>query len=112
MKTQAHNPIKEAGKEKEDLPGYPIYPASEDIYSHDQKIADVSVERDENPKENASKLPADHVDSGSLDEGLDIPGSELDDEQENIGAEDDENNYYSLGGENHEDLEEGNDDLR
>jgi hypothetical protein len=29
---------------------------------------------------------------------LDIPGSELDDAQENIGSEDEENNYYSLGG--------------
>lgn len=34
---------------------------------------------------------------------LDIPGTELDDEQENIGEEDEENNAYSLGGERHED---------
>lgn len=26
---------------------------------------------------------------------LDVPGSELDDEQENIGSEDEENNFYS-----------------
>ena len=37
---------------------------------------------------------------------LDIPGAELDDANENIGEEDEENNYYSLGGDNHEDLEE------
>jgi hypothetical protein len=37
---------------------------------------------------------------------LDIPGSELDDASEAIGAEDEENNSYSLGGDNHEDLEE------
>lgn len=37
---------------------------------------------------------------------LDIPGSELDDEQEEVGSEDEENNSYSLGGDNHEDLEE------
>jgi hypothetical protein len=37
---------------------------------------------------------------------LDIPGSELDDEKENLGSEDEENNSYSLGGDNHEDLEE------
>lgn len=37
---------------------------------------------------------------------LDIPGSELDDASEEIGAEDEENNSYSLGGDNHEDLEE------
>ena len=37
---------------------------------------------------------------------LDVPGSELDDDAEDIGEEDEENNYYSLGGDNHEDLEE------
>lgn len=45
-------------------------------------------------------------DDSSLDDGLDIPGAELDDEMEMIGEEDEENNYYSLGGDNHEDLEE------
>lgn len=33
---------------------------------------------------------------------LDVPGAELDDENEAIGEEDEENNYYSLGGDNHE----------
>ena len=42
----------------------------------------------------------------NLGEDLDIPGTELDDADEEIGEEDEENNYYSLGGENHEDLEE------
>jgi hypothetical protein len=37
---------------------------------------------------------------------LDIPGAELDDEQESIGSEDEENNYYSLGGDDHENLDE------
>ena len=37
---------------------------------------------------------------------LDVPGSELDDQQESVGSEDEENNYYSLGGDNHNDLEE------
>ncbi|HEY0677077.1 MAG TPA: hypothetical protein VGD17_02280 [Chitinophagaceae bacterium] len=39
-------------------------------------------------------------------EDLDIPGAELDNENEEIGEEDEENNYYSLGGERHEGLEE------
>lgn len=38
---------------------------------------------------------------------LDIPGTELDDEAENRGSEDEENNPYSLGGDAHSDLEEG-----
>jgi hypothetical protein len=37
---------------------------------------------------------------------LDVPGAELDDESESIGSEDEENNSYSLGGDDHNDLEE------
>ena len=37
---------------------------------------------------------------------LDVPGAEDDDSNEEIGEEDEENNYYSLGGDAHEDLEE------
>ena len=37
---------------------------------------------------------------------LDVPGAQLDDSDEAVGDEDEENNLYSLGGENHEDLEE------
>ncbi|MFT6855402.1 MAG: hypothetical protein ACJA0X_001376 [Cyclobacteriaceae bacterium] len=29
---------------------------------------------------------------------LDVPRSELDDQRESVGSEDEENNYYSLGG--------------
>jgi hypothetical protein len=37
---------------------------------------------------------------------LDIPGSELDDQSESVGSEDEENNSYSIGGDDHNDLEE------
>ena len=37
---------------------------------------------------------------------LDVPGAEDDDANEEIGEEDEENNYYSLGGDAHENLEE------
>ncbi|MBW4362278.1 hypothetical protein [Flavobacterium taihuense] len=37
---------------------------------------------------------------------LDIPGSELDKNQKRFGSEDVENDYYSLGGDDHNDLEE------
>lgn len=37
---------------------------------------------------------------------LDVPGAEADDANEDIGEEDEENNYYSLGGDAHENLEE------
>lgn len=39
-------------------------------------------------------------------EDLDVPGSDLDDASESVGSEDEENNSYSLGGDNHNDLEE------
>lgn len=37
---------------------------------------------------------------------LDVPGSEDDDAQEQVGSEDEENNSYSLGSDRHRDLEE------
>jgi hypothetical protein len=37
---------------------------------------------------------------------LDIPGASDDDADERIGEEDEENNFYSLGGDNHESQEE------
>jgi hypothetical protein len=47
-----------------------------------------------------------NVDTEDLENDLDIPGSDLDDEHEAIGEEDEENNYYSLGGDRHEAQEE------
>lgn len=38
---------------------------------------------------------------------LDVPGAELDDDNEAIGSEDEENNSYSIGGDGHEDNMEG-----
>jgi hypothetical protein len=47
-----------------------------------------------------------NVSNEDLNTDLDIPGSELDDDNESIGEEDEENNYYSLGGDRHESQEE------
>lgn len=47
-----------------------------------------------------------NVSNEDLNTDLDIPGSELDDDNERIGEEDEENNYYSLGGDRHESQEE------
>ena len=38
---------------------------------------------------------------------LDITGSELDDENEKVGEEDEENNYYSLGSDDNDEITEG-----
>jgi hypothetical protein len=97
------NPFKTVkNKEAEtEFLGYPLYPASEDVYSKFKEEEDIDPE-------NTSKLkqPVELDFEGEAGGDLDIPGSELDDEQENIGSEDEENNYYSLGGDDHNDLEE------
>ncbi|MEI6947026.1 hypothetical protein V9K67_07465 [Paraflavisolibacter sp. H34] len=140
----------------QDFPGYPHYPAREDIMDHrnDYTREDIDVENLPNSR-NASgvgqRFPAgqnrESPDEGPADDGglglragteadvddddlavlnatndaigtpqnlasedlntdLDIPGSELDDENESLGEEDEENNYYSLGGDRHEAQEE------
>jgi hypothetical protein len=38
---------------------------------------------------------------------LDVPGTEIDDDNEAIGEEDEENNPYSLGSDDNDSLEEG-----
>jgi hypothetical protein len=76
----------------------PEYKAEEDIY---KQAKEEPLEGEDKPGK--GKLKA--VDK-NLGDDLDIPGAELDDTEEAIGEEDEENNYYSLGGDNHDDLEE------
>jgi hypothetical protein len=75
------------------------YNSSEDIYNQDDKL---SLDIDGNI-ENSQNIEDD------MEMNLDVPGSELDNSEEKIGSEDEENNYWSLGGENHEDLEQSED---
>jgi len=102
-----------SNQQNDNFPGYPQYPASEDIYNKFHKEFDIDpenlskkkeiikIDKVEKPNEKGFK-----DDKSGTD--LDIPGSELDDEQENIGSEDEENNSYSIGGDNHNNLEEDN----
>ena len=91
------------------LPGYPTYPASEDIYSQAKEEKEINPEdvsgfkEYEEPGVNNEK-DFEEDPSGS---DLDVPGSELDDAQEKIGSEDEENNLYSLSDDNHENLDNG-----
>jgi hypothetical protein len=115
MKIRGHkeNPsIRKANrKENVEFPGYPVYPEGEDIYRQFKKEGDIDPEdithRKEpvQPTHTGERNEKDFTDDMSGSD-LDVPGSELDDEQEAIGSEDEENNYYSLGGDNHDDLEE------
>ncbi len=123
-------------KEENDLPGYPHYPASEDIMNSSEEKLGLDIENAESPIiENKTDLsePADSdvelIEGNSADvteadlkiledelaidlgddetlrqriepvdmEGKDliVPGAELDDAQEEIGSEDEENNFYS-----------------
>ncbi|WP_163398874.1 hypothetical protein [Flavobacterium fluviatile] len=73
------------------------YDANEDIYNQEERLEDIdpqdiSGERIINNDNHEWKQNSD-----KLGNDLDIPGSELDDEQEEIGSEDEENNYYSEG---------------
>lgn len=89
--------------------GYPLYPDSEDIYKkgkkeNDLNPEDISKKKTPNEEEGTANEKAFEDDMSGDD--LDVPGSELDDQQESVGSEDEENNYYSLGGDNHNDLDE------
>ena len=92
-----------------DLPGYQKYPVSEDIYENAIKIGDVDEEGIVHQGLSPDPETWNEVSDLSGDD-LDVPGSELDDEMEEIGSEDEENNYYSIGGDNHADLEETKDE--
>lgn len=162
--------VEEANDENinEDFPGYPHYPAKDDILQNEERV-DIDVENLSNKGKNARLeirnerfKPADGSVNAPFDEAvesdednddigivegteadvtaedlqllgardqdmdmgedeeipsvsslldkagyeLDTPGAEIDDPNESIGEEDEENNYYSLGGDRHENLEE------
>lgn len=89
-----------------------IYPPKEDIYNR-EKIEDID------PDTGKIKEPIDPEKMEGWNEkdfrrektgdDLDVPGAELDDQQEEVGSEDEENNYYSLGADK-EDGEEPDDE--
>ena len=86
-----------------------IYPPSEDIYQQLKEDSEIDPE-DITKKKMANETTGGNVvklsTENRMGSDLDVPGSELDDQQESVGSEDEENNYYSLGGDNHNDLEE------
>ncbi len=107
-KNKIQNP-KTPDSEKNDFPGYPMYPPSEDIYNNEKEIKKGkygSIDENDEPNEKPEKPNEKGFKDDVSGDDLDVPGSELDDAQEEIGSEDEENNYYSIGGDNHDDLEE------
>ena len=89
------------------FPGYPLYPPGDDIYYVNEKAGDIDPE-DLSKSKRRNEVPEtmnqkDFIDDMSGSD-LDIPGAELDDQQEDIGTEDEENNYYSQA-DNQDDFE-------
>ena len=95
---------KERLQEEKKFP-LPVYPENEDIYKKEKEMG-----LDEDGTEFTRKKVNAKVNKEGDD--LDVPGSELDDADEAVGEEDEENNYYSVGGDDHQDLEEDNEDNR
>jgi hypothetical protein len=100
----------------DDPVGYPQYPEGEDIYGKFQKDRKIDPEDPTSLKDmfdnyRSGKFNMKDFDDDVTGGDLDIPGSELDDYMELAGNEDEENNYYSLGGDDHHDLEEDFQDL-
>jgi hypothetical protein len=95
---------KESSVEEKKFP-LPVYPEGEDIYKKEKEIGFDDDETELTGKKIKGKTKKEGDD-------LDVPGSELDDADEAIGEEDEENNYYSVGGDDHQDLEEDNEDNR
>ena len=104
MKNEQKKEKKHTG-DAEDLPGYPEYPDKEDIYRKYKEERDIRPDYTGNPKmppdsKGPNEKDFEDVKSG---EDLDVPGTDLDYDP---GSEDEENSYYSLGGDDHDDLEE------
>ena len=99
----------ESNKSEDEFPGYPKYAPSEDIYSQFKEMQDIDPE-DVGMAKVSNEIPntmnEKDFDDDLVGDDLDVPGSELDDMAEEVGNEDEENNYYSIGGDNHNDLEE------
>lgn len=111
MKEKIIIPLKNDEEKLDAGDGYPFYPANEDIYNQlveEENIDPENLSQMKNPNQDNERETANEKDFEEDKSGddLDVPGAELDDEQEDIGSEDEENNYYSLGGDNHNDLDE------
>lgn len=102
--------MKTPDKDKDQFPGYPHYAQNEDIYKADKEETEIDPENPAKRKpqdDEGDLVPELDFDETLMSDDLDVPGSELDDEQEELGSEDEENNFYSLGGDNHQEDEHG-----
>ncbi|MEP7269457.1 MAG: hypothetical protein ABI844_17705 [Saprospiraceae bacterium] len=88
---------------------FPVDPSSEDInqqYTEEMDLIPEDPSKSKVTNEDEKSWNEKEFKDDMSGDDLDVPGSELDDQQESVGSEDEENNYYSLGADYHEDLEE------
>jgi hypothetical protein len=100
LNTMSHPPASEAGALDDEEDDLSMVPGTEADVTRDELIVLGG------PRFSADDLHGSAMNTRVNADDLDIPGAELDNENEDIGEEDEENNYYSLGGDRHEDLEE------
>ena len=96
-------------EDSSELPGYPLYLPSEDIYTKRKMELELNpddISKNKSPNEKDGSMNEKDFKEDMSGDDLDVPGAGLDDQQESVGSEDEENNYYSIGGDNHNDLEE------
>jgi len=73
-----------------------------------ENLGDPDQDLDEGDDEGNYRVRLDKLDGEESE--LDVPGADLDDDMEEIGAEDEENNYYSLGSDDTDDLSDDSKD--
>jgi hypothetical protein len=104
------HPIEQSKKKRENSADL-VYPPNQDIYQQEREETEINPEqitKNKTLNEKAGTKNEKSFEEDKSGDDLDVPGSELDDAQERLGREDEENNYYSLGGDNHNDLDENN----
>jgi len=97
-------------RKKHKFPGYPLYPSQEDIFEREKEESDLDPENPaikKWPNEKPGHKNVKDFEEDVSGNDLDVPGAELDDLFEHAGSEDEENNHYSIGGDEHHNLEEG-----
>lgn len=69
---------------------------AEDLAALEQEDQNIVATRLDDTDDDGTPLN-EETDNKDIGADLDVPGSELDDDNEAVGEEDEENNYYSLG---------------
>lgn len=88
----------EENAEKKKYPGYPPYQKKDDIFNKDEEEQSINPEETDKVKSSNAGRGSNEKNFGKeMGSDLDVPGAELDDKDEDIGEEDEENNFYSLG---------------